>query len=153
MIEINNYCEALLEVMSAVNNRLKDAGSSDKIKEFIAVPAEPSLLKKIKDRDGILLCASYPPCDSNATDSDNVEETNSALLFLLEKVDESSMDDADERNHFAKMQRIANMVKKELQQSNFGCDKGFTTDGQIHIEWEYNYAGMNGLSLAFSLTD
>lgn len=148
MIEINRYCEAMIEVMNNANN---DLPIDSKIREFIISPTESGLLQKIKDKDGILFCSSYPPCDTDATNSDATRDSNTVLLFILERVSAGSMDNNDEREHFGKMQRIAEKIVEKLVAQEYGCDKNFRIKGGIHLEWEYNYGGANGLSMAFNL--
>lgn len=64
----------------------------------------------------------------------------------------STMDE-EELQHYALLQRIMELVKKELQAMDFVCGELSPADGML-TEWEYDvFGGFNGLSIGLKLVD
>lgn len=151
MIEIIKYGEMLQDIRGKVNQQLEPY---IQIAGTILSPVEKHLIKKLKDVEGIWLCANYPSCSENSKDTDNVSGKNECLFLLLEKVPSGKHTDGEELVHYAKMQRIMLLIKELLIEANFTCDYTFQSPSHIRIEWEYEITGgWNGLSIGFELDD
>lgn len=147
MIDIVRYRELLAELHVRVNTRCED-----QIAGIVIAVRETHMVKKLKDKTGLILCANYPDAESKGAE-DNWEEKNSVLLFLLEKVADGSESAEDELQHFARIQRVMNILKEELRNMDFVCGE-ISADDEIRTEWEYDvFGGYNGLSIGLKLTD
>lgn len=147
MIDILRYRELLAELRENVNAR-----SETQIEGVVVAISEKHLVKKLKDRNGLMLCANYPDSGLNG-DADNYRERNKMLLFLIEKVSSGSETDEDELLHYSRIQQVMKLIKEELRSMDFACGE---IDGakEITTEWEYDvFGGFNGLSAGFNLTD
>lgn len=147
MIQIQQYREWLLEVIQAVNKQTKTPIAGVKL-----AVNEAHMIKKLKDKEGIWLCANYP--DANLTgDYDNSEEQNKLLLFLIEKVSSGQHDDEDEILHYAKMQHLMALLKEQLLSTDTECID-LHPDDNMRTEWEFDiFGGFNGLSLSLNMKD
>ncbi len=151
MIDVLRYTEMVQEIRGKVN---ADLLPEEQITGVIVSPKEEHLVKKLGDREGVQLCSNYPSCDTTVENSDRWGSDNQCLFFVLEKVSPGSQTDGDELEHYAKLQKIMELVKKVLMGDNFSCDYSFDIPHQIRTEWEYNtYGGFNGLSIGFNLKD
>nr|DAQ67514.1 MAG TPA: hypothetical protein [Caudoviricetes sp.] len=147
MINIQKYRETMLELKERVN-----AVSKTKIDGVVIAVSEKHLVKKLKDKDGLVLCSNYP--DSTSTGGkDNYSEQNSMLLFLLEKVPSGQETDEDELLHYATIQRVMQLLKTRLREMDFTCGD-ISGAENITTEWEYDvFGGWNGLSIGLKLND
>lgn len=125
----------LLEIRQRVNVR-----SEKPIEGIKLAVREGHLQKKLKDAElkGGMDCH---------------QESNQILLFLLEKVPAGEEMDEEELQHYALLQRIMELVKKELLAMDFVCGELSPADGML-TEWEYDvFGGFNGLSIGLKLVD
>lgn len=147
MIQIQRYREFLIELTAEVNKV-----SETPIDGVMIAVNEAHMVKKLRDAQGVWLCANYPDADLSG-DYDSSEEKNKVLLFVLEKVPSGQHCDADELLHYAKMQQLTEIVKDKLLQSGFACLELGAKDG-MRTEWEYDiFGGFNGLSIGLNLTN
>ena len=147
MIDILRYREILAELRERVNAR-----SEMKIEGVVIAVSDKHLVKKLKDKAGLMLCANYPDAESKGM-ADNYQEKNGLLLFLLEKVASGSEDDGDELLHYGKIQQVMQVMKEELRTMNFVCGEISGAD-DMNTEWEYDvFGGFNGLSIGLKLAD
>lgn len=147
MIDILRYREILVELMANVNAR-----SETEIDRVVIAVSDKHLMKKLKDKAGLILCANYPDAELKGSD-DNYQEKNSLLLFLLEKVPSGSEDDEGELLHYSRIQQVMKVLKEELRAMKFVCGEISGAD-EINTEWEYDvFGGFNGLSIGLKLTD
>ncbi|MDR0939915.1 MAG: hypothetical protein LBN29_11320 [Mediterranea sp.] len=147
MINITEFSELLAELRQRVN-----AGSDRPIDGVVLAVSEKHLVKKLKDRAGLLLCANYPDADLRGT-PDGHTERNHLFLALLEKAPAGGSTDGEEMSRYASVQRVARLLKRELLAMDFVCHR---LDGaeEIRTEWEYEvYGGFNGISLGLTLSD
>ena len=93
MIDIVQYREILAELRERVNKN-----SEEKIEGIVMAVREGHMIKKLKDRTGIQLCANYPDAQMNGT-FDNHSDRNKVLIFLLEKVPSGQQTDEAECTH------------------------------------------------------
>ena len=81
MITIQRFREWLLELKEAIN---KDC-SAAQIEGIALAVREGHMIRKLRDRRGIILCGKYPDAVTTGTE-DNFSTDNDVVLFLLEKV-------------------------------------------------------------------
>lgn len=147
MIDIQKYREMMLELKERVN-----AVSKTKIDSVVIAVCEKHLVKKLKDREGVVLCSNYPNSSSSG-DEDNYRDENTMFLFLLEKVPSGQENDEEELLHYASIQRVMQLLKTQLREMDFMCGDVSGADN-ITTEWEYDvFGGWNGLSVALKLND
>lgn len=147
MIDIVRFREILLELRQRVNGKL-----GTPIAGVVMAVREGHMQKKLRDKEGIWLCANYPDAELIG-EADSHKDKNSVLIFLLEKVPSGKNTDEDELQHYAGMQRIMNLLKTELLEMDFACDDLDADNGML-TEWEYDvFGGFNGLSVGLNLTD
>jgi hypothetical protein len=152
MIPIIRFHEMLLDLQADVNS-LEDAPP---IEQVIVSPTEAHLVHKLKDSSGIVLAVKMADSDTDIKSPDNYSENNHCLFYLLEKVDPGEHDNRRERDHYAKMQHIAKLVKEWLLEQGLNgnlCAGDETLSKPFRTEWEYQYEGHNGLSISFDLKD
>lgn len=127
------------------------------IDHFVLVAQEDHLVKKLsKNKSGVILAAVMPASDANSPDLDNIADTNTALLFILEKTDKTSVTDATELTHYEKLQNIAKDVYAQLRADalNYRLDRchfmHYFNQDSVHVDPEYNlFGGYNGYSMSF----
>lgn len=147
MIDITRFRELILELQTKVNQE-----SEEKINGCFLAVKEEHMVKKIKDKPGVLLCANYPDAEYDIENSDNRREDNQVIFFICEKVSPGSETDEEELLHYAKLQRIMEALKRVLRQNEF-CDR-FSSGDKMRTEWEYSiFGGFNGLSLGLTIAD
>lgn len=147
MIDIQRYRELLLELKEQVNQE-----SETPIDGIAVAVSEKHLIKKLKDSTGLMLCANYPDAVSQGG-GDNYSEQNNLILFLIEKVPSGKETDEEELLHYARIQRVMQLLKSELREMNFVCGEVQGADG-ITTEWEYDiFGGWNGMSVGLKITD
>ena len=147
MINIQRYREMLAELKERVNKV-----SRTKIDGTVIAVSEKHLVKKLKDRMGLIQCANYPDAVSQGTE-DNYRERNSLLLFLIEKVPSGRETDEEELLHYARIQQVMQLLKTKLREMDFFCGE---VDGaeSMTVEWEYDvFGGWNGMSIGLNLVD
>ena len=131
MVDIKRFREWLIELKENVNEQAKDV----QIEGIALAVREGHIIRKLRDRRGVILCAKYPDATVNG-DADNFSSDNDMVLFLLEKVPSGSQSDEDELAHY------------------FVCDDEMQVVSGLTIEWEYDiFGGWNGLSIGFKLQD
>lgn len=147
MIDIVRFREIILELRERVNEE-----TDTPIAGVTMAVREGHMQKKLRDKEGIWLCANYPDAHLKG-EADFYKERNSILLFLVEKIASGSNTDEEELQHYAKIQRLMKSLKKELISMNFICGEVETSD-EILTEWEFDiFGGFNGMSLGLNLTD
>lgn len=147
MIDIVRFREILLELRQRVN-----AQSDTSIAGVVMAVREGHMIKKLKDKAGIWLCANYPDAELNGN-TDSHRERNGVLLFLLEKVSDGQETDEEELQHYAVLQRLVYLLKAELLSMDFACGE-LDIEAAMLTEWEFNvFGGWNGLSIGLKLVD
>lgn len=147
MINILKYREILVELKNKINVRVET-----QIAGVVIAVSDKHLIKKLKDRTGLLLCANYPDAESKGG-VDNYRDDNRLLLFLLEKVPAGDETDEEEMKHYARIQAVMQVLKEEVRDMDFVCGE-ISGGDEISTEWEYDvFGGFNGLSIGLKLTD
>ena len=146
MIDIKRYREWLIELKESINKAAEGA----RIESVCLAVHEGHMIKKLRDRRGVQLCAKYP--DAKTTGGiDNHSSDNDILLFLLEKVPSGQHDDEDELTHYARLQGLADALLQQLLEADTLCQDGEPGE-TFNVEWEYDiFGGWNGLSVSFKL--
>jgi|UniRef100_UPI00359C77CB hypothetical protein len=147
MINILKYREIMLELKERVN-----AVSKIKIDGVVIAVSEKHLVKKLKDKDGLILCSNYPDSTS-AGGEDSYTDHNNMILFLLEKVPSGQETDEEELMHYVSIQQVVQLLKTQLREMDFTC--GYISGAEnMTTEWEYDvFGGWNGLSIGLKLSD
>jgi len=129
----------------------------EQIDNVIISMQEEQLIKKLKDKGGIILAANVPGAEEDKTISYRGE--GDVIMFIIEKIPAGSQTDDAEFTAYAKYQTIMLRLMKllfgdEEGADNLICGANITAPEKLKIEWEYNiYGGYNGLSVSFKLTD
>lgn len=149
MIDIKRFREWLVELKESVNEQAKDI----QIEGIALAVREGHILRKLRDRRGVILCAKYPDATVKG-DTDNFSSDNDIVLFLLEKVASGQQSDEEELAHYASLQRLMLDLRNYLMDEPFTCDNEMQVTTDLTIEWEYDiFGGWNGLSIGFKLQD
>ncbi len=149
MIEIKRFREWLIELKEKVNAIAPDILEIDSL--ALAV-REGHMIRKLKDRQGIILCAKYPDCTTSGN-IDNYSGDNDIVLFLLQKVASGQQTDETELTHYADLQQLMLILRDQLMNTFQACG-GMQVTSDLTIEWEYDiFGGWNGLSIGFKLQD
>ncbi len=149
MINIKRYREWLLELKEKLNRGSEDV----KVDGVVLAVHEGHIIRKLRDRRGIWLCAKYPDAQVNGG-ADTFSTDNQVLLFLLEKVPSGQHSDEEELAHYASLQTLMDSLKAELLDGRLMCDDSVRLTSSLTIEWEYDiFGGWNGLSVSFKLED
>lgn len=149
MIPIQRFREWLIELKEAAN---RQSGEAARIEGIALAVREGHLVRKLRDRRGIILCAKYPDCQTSG-DADNHADSNDIVLFLLEKVPSGQQTDEDELAHYAALQRLMLLLREQILESPLLCGGEQAASG-LATEWEYDICGgWNGLSIGFKLQD
>lgn len=147
MIDITRYREFLVELRERVNRQ-----SDDHIDGIVIAVREGHMMKKLKDRTGIQLCANYPDAQTQGN-LDSHSDRNKVLLFLLEKVPSGQQNDEAELQHYARIQRMMRILRDALLEMDAFCGE-LRSGNDLLTEWEYDiYGGWNGLSIGLNIED
>ena len=147
MIDIVRYREILAELREQVNKK-----SEEHIEGIVIAVREGHMVKKLKDRTGIQLCANYPDAQMSGT-FDNHSDRNKVLIFLLEKVPSGQQTDEAELQHYARIQRMMQILRDALLDMDAFCGE-LRFGSNLLTEWEYDiYGGWNGLSIGLDIED
>lgn len=143
-MNILRYREQLLEWVARINERM----NKEAISGVCVGVREGHIIKKLRDKRGVWLCANYPDFVY-----DNAEDASRSrygiLLYLVEKVPSGSQTDEEEMMHYAKMEELMDCLLYELNYFNWGC-MDLRVEQQMNVEWEYDtFGGWNGLSVSF----
>ena len=148
MIDIKRFREWLIELKESVNQQVSDA----QIQGVALAVREGHMVRKLKDKRGIFLCAKYPDCTTSG-DIDSYTGENDIVLFILEKVPSGGQTDEDELIHYAGLQQLMIALRDKLLGLFISCNE-LDVKSDLTIEWEYDiFGGWNGLSIGFKLQD
>ena len=149
MIDIKRFREWLIELKERVN---AIASGEAAIVGIALAVREGHMNRKLKDRQGIILCAKYPDCTTSGN-IDNYSGDNDIVLFLLEKVPSGKQTDEEELDHYDTLQLLLLILRDQLMLTSQFCN-GTQLTSDLTIEWEYDiFGGFNGLSIGFKLQD
>ena len=138
--DFNNYCSHLKDAVPAIG-------------EYILAATEDHLIKKIKDKTGIVLASVIPSADPDSGSVDNIRENNITFLFVIKKHDPSSITDATELNNYEETQNALSLVKQQIltdkaDYANYPFLYELDTNS-IHTDPENNvFGGYNGWSIS-----
>ena len=123
------------------------------IDSYILAATEESLIKKIKDKSGIILAAVIPSADPDSESVDNIKENNISYLFIISKLDSSSKTPEAELTLYEQTQDAINLVKKQiLADKNDYANYPFLYEldpNTIHTDPENNiFGGYDGWSIS-----
>ena len=147
MIDIARYRELLAELRMKINE-----GSEQQIEGVVMAVREGHMVKKLRERTGVQLCANYPDAQVSGN-QDLRTDRNKVLLFLLEKIPSGTQTDEAELMHYAKMQRLMLKMRDALLSMNEFCGE-LRSGSDLMIEWEYDVFGVwNGMSIGMNIED
>ena len=149
MIDIKRCREWLIELKESVNKQAEGT----QIEGVALAVREGHMLRKLKDKRGVLLCAKYPDGKTEGV-ADSFSTDNDIVLFILEKVPSGQQTDEDELTHYAALQRLMLILRDELMGYLFICADEMEVRNSLTIEWEYDiFGGWNGLSIGLKIED
>ena len=134
-----------------------NATGEEKIDNVIIAMQEDQLIKKLKDKSGIILAANVPGAEESKAICYSGE--GDVIMFIIEKTPAGSQTNDAEFTAYAKYQNIMLRLMKLLFGDEEGsdsliCGTNITAPTSVKTEWEYNiYGGYNGLSVSFKLKD
>ena len=155
MIQINAYKEFFDSAIAWANANADEEITVGKIITSLVMAVEENhLIKKIKDKPGIILAIKYPSADSQG-DEDGYAERNKCLVYCVTKWDPGKVNDAEELENYAILQELTRRIKEYLNTSDKGpgiCGVNNGLYSSLRTEWEFNvFGGYNGLSISFDL--
>lgn len=149
MIDIKRFREWLLELKEAVNRKTGE----ESIASIAMAVHEGHLMRKLRDRKGIALCARYPDAKVSGAE-DALGTQNQVLLFIVEKVPSGQHSEEEEIGHYATMQALMNAMVAHLTEGNLLCDDSIRITSGLNVEWEWDiFGGWNGISISFTFED
>lgn len=147
MIDIKRFREWLIELKESINKQAEGT----QIEGVALAVREGHMLRKLKDKRGILLCAKYPDGKTEGV-ADSFSTDNDIVLFILEKVPSGQQTDEEELTHYASLQQLMLILRNELMGYLFICADEMEVRNSLTIEWEYDiFGGWNGLSIGLKL--
>ncbi len=149
MIAINDYRQFVAELVAAAAQQ-----SEVEVKKIRLAVTESQLVSLLKDQQGVVVAGNIPGAE--ISNNGYWLSSGECLLMVLEKMPDDQQGTDKEFDNYARLQRLMAAIIRLLTGENFQefCDKGEVDRSQgFTIEWEYNYAGFNGLSIAFRLKD
>jgi len=144
MIFIDDYKTYVEEIKDSISE----------INEVVLAVTEKHLIKKLKDKSGVVLCAIHPSYGSNSDDIDNKRDMNIIMFFLIENIETSNVTETNEVLHYKKMQLIAKAIRTKITEDSRICNHIFKLLklGSINIDTVYSEFGKyNGYSIMFSV--
>lgn len=148
MVNIRTYKEYWADMVTRV----------PELKASHIVAIESQLQKIISDIPEFpIIVATVPSADPDSRDEDNTGETNSALIFVLKRVNENDRTDDNYIDDMALMQNIMKQIKDNMLADKVDCDAGYhdimsyLDVKSFHQDPEYNYLGCDGWSLSFKV--
>lgn len=155
MIGIKELKNTFSELAAEVNSELDDDMKRCMVKSIIVSPSESHLVKKLKDRAGVILAFRMPSADSDIENEDNYSEINKMLFYVIEKIDPGKFSDDQELDHYNMLQRLTSLFKLKLMDRLMGndfCRSDNELAKAFHTEFEYQeFGGWNGLSVSFDI--
>ena len=143
MIRITDFNELMNQLTAAIQPE------NPGLEGHVLVANERHLVRKLSDKSGIWLAVTIPSADPNVYNEDNFGEINVFWMFILEKIDPGSVDDASEIQHYQKIQDVVTSVKNWLR-DEFLDGNEFLENlnmNSIHTDPEYQFGGWNGWSI------
>ena len=143
MIRITDFNTLLTQMVAAIQP------ANPEVSGFVLVANEKHLVRKLGDKPGIWLAVTIPSADPETVNEDNVAESNIFWMFILGKVDPGSMNDADEIEHYQKIQDVVTAVKNWLRDEKLNGNEflEYLNLQSIHTDPEYQFGGWNGWSI------
>lgn len=143
MIRITDFNNLLAQMIAYIQPE------NPEVSGFVLVANEKHLVKKLSDKDGIWVAVTIPSADPETVDEDNIAENNIFWMFILEKVDPGSVDDADELADYQKIQDVVTAIKNWLLEKKLEGNEflEYLNQNSIHTDPEYQIGGWNGWSI------
>lgn len=141
MINILQFRELCIELQHKVN-----AISDSQIDTVVMAVREEHMVKKLQNKFGITLCASFPDAQSSGTE-DNYTDNQQAFFFVVKRLTPGQLDDETEITTYAELQDIMLNLRDVIRDYYSEC-MGIIPEESYKIEWEYQiFGGVNGLSM------
>lgn len=141
MINILQFRELCIELQHKVN-----AISDSQIDTVVMAVREEHMVKKLQNKFGITLCASFPDAQSFGTE-DNYTDNQQAFFFVVKRLTPGQLDDETEITTYAELQDIMLNLRDVIRDYYSEC-MGIIPEESYKIEWEYQiFGGVNGLSM------
>lgn len=148
-MDIKYYRELLAEWAGLINGK-QDTPVIESIHLGVL---ESHLIRKIRDKKGVLLCANYPDF-KRVVAEDSHSNGYRCVLYLIEKVPSGSMTDEQELMHYAKIEQLMKQLVMIVQGCSWVCNETRLETSQLKVEWEYDiFGGFNGQSLSFKMEE
>lgn len=151
MIKITEYKQMLADMLADINQNQPTDWQVNIVPVLSA--DETSFSKKLAETSGIVVGGQYPAVDVNGAEENAVNPTHPCLLFILKKLDLSTMTAADLDEFYEHIGELANELMMRISGNEYACSLSDSAlfGGNFHFEWEYNYSGFYGCSISFNL--
>lgn len=145
-MDILRYREQLLDWVNRINLHQR-RHDGETIEGVCLGVREGHIIKKLRDRQGIWLCAAYPDFVHHSGE-DAPYSQHGLLLYIVEKTPSGSHTDEQEILRYAVMQQLMQRLITEIEAGTEGCAP-LEARGAFNVEWEYDvFGGWNGLSVS-----
>lgn len=144
MINILQFRELCIELQHKVN-----AISDSQIDTVVMAVREEHMVKKLQNKLGTTLCASFPDAQSSGTE-DNYTDNQQAFFFVVKRLAPGQLDDETEITTYAELQDIMLNLRDVIRDYYSEC-MNIIPEESYKIEWEYQiFGGVNGLSMGIT---
>lgn len=148
-MDILRYRERLIEYRHQINLAEPD----NPIEGICMAVREGHMVKKLRDRQGVQLCANYPNYTYEGSE-DNRIRRGMWLLYLIEKVPSGSRTDEEELTAYARMARKMDRLLELLTEEGAMCDGYGEAGAKLRVEWEFDvFGGWCGLSVSLEMEE
>ncbi len=140
----DTYCKHLQTVIPAITS-------------YIFAATEDHLVKKIKDKAGVIMAVVIPSANPASGSDDALKESNTTFIFVVKKLNAENRNDATELNHFEETQNAITAIKNRLiadkaDYANYPYLYQLN-EKAIHTDPEFNiFGGYDGWSISLEFT-
>lgn len=141
MVNLNEYRDYFGQICSGLG-----------IDKIVMVVQEEHLRKRLPGQAGTILAVVYPS-GTGTGEPDNIADTNTCLLFVLQNNNKTESDPEKEFDNYATLQKIAIHIKQRLiddSDNNYPLFRELDHES-FQIDPEWNIAGSYiGYSISFN---
>ena len=152
MMDIDTYRQHVAEMKGKINAAAEKIDLKG-IDNVVLAVQEEQLVKKLKDKDGIILAGNIPGYEVTRNNG-WCKEDGDSILMIINKVPAGKMTDEEELSNYSKLGKLMQLLCDVLTGiDSYDCDNDIYPAERLKVEYEYNiYGGYNGMSVTFKLT-